>query len=221
MSSFSSKFFVLHIVAPSTSWADLLLAAPDAVVDLRLHRVEGLLQLLLRDGPHVLLERPVAQIDEAVAEDQLPVVAAAGVGLDGEVRQAGGGVEGDELVQGVELRPAARQHQQLRHAGLVVGIEEQLGISRGRGVADHHAHGAVRGPHRDLFQQRREDLHAATAAREGEEGQRGLGRDYTVHPQGVVHQDPVGAALDGEHRVRRSAPGAPEPAGRSRSPAWW
>ena len=120
MSSLPSKFFVLHrrarlpgglhVLGPE---ADLLLAAPDAVVDLRLHRVEGLLQLLLRDGPRVLLERLVAQIDEAVAEDQLPVVAAAGVGLDGEVRQAGGGVEGDELVRRVELHAAVVQRHQL------------------------------------------------------------------------------------------------------------
>ena len=202
MSSLPSKFFCLAHRRPQLSAglhvlrheADLLLATVDAVEELRLHGVEGLLQLLLRDGPDVLLERPVREVHEAVAEDQLSVVAPASKRLYGQIGQAAGGVEADELVQGVELRPAARQHQQLRHAGLVVGIEEQLGISRGRGVADHHAHGAVRGPHRDLFQQRREDLHAATAAREGEEGQRGLGRDYTVHPQGVVHQDPVGAA---------------------------
>ena len=40
--------------------ADLLLAAVDAVEELWLHGIEGLLQLLFRDGPDVLLERPVA-----------------------------------------------------------------------------------------------------------------------------------------------------------------
>ena len=70
---------------------------------------------------------------------------------------------------GVELAVAASQHLELRHAGLIVGVQQQLGISRGRGVARH-------------------------------EGQAGLGRDDAVDPQGVIHQDAVGAALDGEPR---------------------
>ena len=43
--------------------ADLVLAR------LRLHGVEGLLQLLVRNGLDVLLEGPVPQVDEAAAEN--------------------------------------------------------------------------------------------------------------------------------------------------------
>ena len=47
-----------------------------------------LLQLLFRDGPDVLLEGPVREVDEAIAEDHLASVGAPDVGLDGEIRQA-------------------------------------------------------------------------------------------------------------------------------------
>ena len=60
--------------------ADLVLARSDSVEELRLHGVEGLLQLLVRDGLDVPLEGPVPQVDEAVAENP---VAAPDVGFDG------------------------------------------------------------------------------------------------------------------------------------------
>ena len=141
----------LHVLGHE---ADLPLAAVDAVVDLRLHRIEDLLQLLLRDGPDVLLERPVAQVDEAVAEDHLRVVAAPDVGLDGQVRQSGGVV--DELLEAVQHHPAAGECLELRHAVLVVGVEQQRSLSRRGCVPHHHSHRAVRGSHGDLLQQRRE-----------------------------------------------------------------
>ena len=45
----------------------MLLAAVDAIEQLWLHAVEGLLQLFLRNGSDV------AQIDEAAAEDELSI----------------------------------------------------------------------------------------------------------------------------------------------------
>ena len=44
---------------------------------------------------------------------------------------------------GVELAVAASQHLELRHAGLIVGVQQQLGISRGRGVARHEGQAAL------------------------------------------------------------------------------
>ena len=48
-------------------------------------------------------------------------------------------------------------------------------------------------------------LHAAASARQCQEGQRSLGGQGPVHAETVVHQDPVGAALDGELGGRRIA----------------
>ena len=80
MSSRPSRFFVLHMVLGHE--ADLVLARSDAVVELRLHGVEGLLQLLFGDGPDGLFEGTVGQIDEAVAEDRLAVIATANISLN-------------------------------------------------------------------------------------------------------------------------------------------
>ena len=68
---------------------------------------------LLRDGPDVLLEAPVAQVHEAVAEDHLAVVVAPDVRLDREIGQVAGRVEADELVRRVELHAAVGQRHQL------------------------------------------------------------------------------------------------------------
>ena len=64
-----SRFFVLHMVAPRPALGprSRVLARP------RLHGVEGLLQLLVRNGLDVLLEGPVPQVDEAQPK---PIVAA-------------------------------------------------------------------------------------------------------------------------------------------------
>ena len=154
-------------------------------------------------------------VHEAVAEDHLPVVAAPDVGLDGHVGQPGGVVEADALLEAVDLHAAARQHHQLGHTVLIVRVQEQRGGLRRRGVADHHVYGLARGPDGDLLQQRAEDLHAAASARQAQEGQAGLRCQRSVDPQSVIHEDPVGAALDGEH-----TDAAGSHAGRSRSPAW-
>ena len=103
---------------------------------------------------------------------------------------------------------AARQGLELRHAGLIVGVQQQRGLSgRGR-VPHHHSHGAVRGPHRDLLQQRAEHLDSAAAARQTQKRQAGLRCQCSVDPQGVVHKDAVGAALAGP-RPSSGARGCP------------
>ena len=78
-----------------------------------------LLQLLFRDGPDVLLEGPVREVDEAIAEDHLASVGAPDVGLDGEIRQARRVVETDKFLEGVQLHAATHQSLELRHAALV------------------------------------------------------------------------------------------------------
>ena len=65
------KTFLLFILAPL-----------DPIVHPGLHGIEGLLELLLREVPDVRLEGLVREVHEAVAEDQLPVVAAADVRFD-------------------------------------------------------------------------------------------------------------------------------------------
>ena len=50
----------LHVLGDE---ADLVLAALNAVEELRFHGVEGLLELLFRDGPDVLLEAPVREAE--------------------------------------------------------------------------------------------------------------------------------------------------------------
>ena len=140
---------------------------------------------------------------KTVAEYHLSVVAAPDVGLDGEIGQAVGGVEAHELKQGVELHAPARQGLELRHVVLVVGVEQQLSLACRRCIANDHAHGAVRGPHRDLLQQWAEHLDSAAAAREGQEGQAGFGAQHPVDADGVVQENPVGAPLDREPGRRR------------------
>ena len=124
----------LHLLGDET---DLVLAPLDAVVHPGLHGIEGLLELLLRELPHVRLECLVREVHEAVAEDQLPVVAAANVRFDRQVGEAVGGVEAHELKQGVHLHAAAGERLELHQPVLRVAVQDQRCVSRGRGVARH------------------------------------------------------------------------------------
>ena len=185
--------------------AKLVLASADPVVVLRLHGIEELLDVLVRHAPDVRLEPPVRGIQVPIAENHLPVQGPAGVGLDGQIGEAVRVVHRDELEEAVQLHAPARQRLQLGHAVLVVGVQQQRRLARGRGIPHHHPDGAVGGPHCDLLQQRAEHLHAAGAARQTQERQRGLGGEDPVDAQGVVHEHSVGAALDREQWCRRVA----------------
>ena len=143
MSSLPSRFLDLaHSLAQGPAGLhvlgyepDLILAAADAIEDLRLHGVEGPLQLLGGDGPHVLLEAPVREVDKAVAEDHLAVVRAA-LSRDAPDRVIEAYMK---LLEGVQLHAAAGEGLALGHAALVVGVQR------------HDPDGAVGGPHRDLL----------------------------------------------------------------------
>ena len=191
----------LHLLGDE---ADLVLAPFDAVVHAGLHGVEGLLELLVREVPDVRLECLVREVHEAVAEDQLAVVAAADVRFDRQVGEAVGGVEAHELKQGVHLHAAAGERLELHQPVLRVAVQDQRRVSRGCGVARHDAHGTV-GHHGDLLQQGAQHLHAAAAPRQAQEGQASIRSYHSVHPQGVVHQHALGPAGDGQHAGRRIA----------------
>ena len=124
----------LHLLGDE---ADLVFASLDPVVHPGLHGIEGLLELLLREVPHVRLEDLVGEVHEAVAEDQLPVVAAADVRFDRQVGDAVGGVEAHELEDGVHLHAAAGERLELHHPVLRVAVQDQRRVSRGSGVARH------------------------------------------------------------------------------------
>ena len=118
----------LHLLGDE---ADLVLASLDAVEHARLHGLEGLLELLLREVPDVRLQGAVAQVHEAVAEDQLSIVAAPNVRLDGQIGDAAGGVEAHELKQGVHLHAAAGERLELHQAVLRVAVQDQRRVPRG------------------------------------------------------------------------------------------
>ena len=112
---------------------------PPTRVILRFHGVEEPLDVLLRHAPDVRLEPPVRGVQVAVAEDHLAVAASPGVGFHGQISDAAGGVQRDELVQGVELHAAVGQRHQLAPAPrgrVVLRGEEEARHSRGRLVDD-------------------------------------------------------------------------------------
>ena len=147
---------------------------------------------------------PPASSPHPLAEDQLPVVAAADVRFDRQVGEAVGGVEAHELEESVHLHAAAGERLELHQPVLRVAVQDQRRVSRGRGVARHDAHGTV-GHHGDLLQQGAQHLHAAAAPRQAQEGQARFRSYRPVHPQGVVHQHALGPAGDGQHAGRRIA----------------
>ena len=139
-----------------------------------------------------------------MAEDQLSIVAAPNVRLDGQIGDAAGGVEAHELKQGVHLHAAAGERLELHQAVLRVAVQDQRRVPRGRGVAHRYPDGAV-GHHGDLLQQRAQHLHSAAAPRQAQEGQARFRSYHSVHSQGVVHQHTLGPAGDGQHAGRRIA----------------
>ena len=95
--------------------------------------------MLLRHAPDVRLEPPVRGVQVPVAEDHLAVAASPRVGFHGQISEAAGGVQRDELVQGVELHAAVGQRHQLAPAlggRVVLRGEEEARHSRGRLVDD-------------------------------------------------------------------------------------
>ena len=68
----------LHVLGDE---AELVPASADAVVVLRLHRIEEPLDVLFRHAPDVRLEPPVRGVQVAVAEDHLAVAASPRVGF--------------------------------------------------------------------------------------------------------------------------------------------
>ena len=126
----------LHVLGDE---AELVLGSADAVVVLRFHFIEEPLDVLLRHAPDVRLEPPVRGVQVAVAEDHLAVAASPRVGFHGQIGDAAGSVQRDELVQGVELHATVGQRHQLAPAPrgrVVLRGEEEAGHSRGRLVDD-------------------------------------------------------------------------------------
>ena len=121
--------------------ADLLGGSLDAVVVQGLEGVEGPLQVLGGDGPDVLLEAAVREVHEAVVDNDFPVVVAAGVGLDGQVGQAAGRVEADELVRRIELQATVGQCHQL-----ALPAVDRVVLGGQVGVLQSHEFGAFERP---------------------------------------------------------------------------
>ena len=119
--------------------ARLLGGAVDSIVAPGLHAVEELLRLRRRERLDVRLEPLVREVLEAVEADHLAVAASSRVRLDDQIGGAARGVEGDVLVQGVELHAAVGQRHQLAPAPrgrVVLRGEEEARHSRGRLVDD-------------------------------------------------------------------------------------
>ena len=185
----------LHVLGDE---AELVLGSTDAVVVLRFHFIEERLDVLLRHTPDVRLEPPVRGVQVAVAEDHLAVAASPRVGFHGQISDAAGGVQRDELVQGVELHDAVGQRHQFASAPrgrVVLRGEEEARHSRGRLVDDGELAGV---PEPRDGRKLRVHLQPGGAAGEEQVGQAGLGRNGPVDPQRVVDQDALSPALDRE-----------------------
>ena len=188
----------LHLLGDE---AYLILAPLDAVVDPGLHGVEGLLELLLREVPDVRLECLVREVHEAVAEDHLAVAASPRVGFHGQISDAAGGVERDELVQGVELHAAVGQRHQLAPAPrgrVVLRGEEDARHSRGRLVDDRQLTEAAGVPEPRDRGKLGVHLQPRGAAGEEQVGEAGLRGDGPVDQEGVVDQDALTTPFDRE-----------------------
>ena len=181
--------------------ARLLGGAVDSIVAPGLHAVEELLRLPRRERLDVRLEPLVREVLEAVEADHLAVAASSRVRLDDQVGGAARGVEGDVLVQGVELHAAVGQRHQLAPAPrgrIVLRGEEEARHSRGR-LVDHGELAEAAGvPEPRDRGELRVHLQPGGAAGEEQVGQAGLRGDGPVDPQGVVDQDALGTPFHRE-----------------------
>ena len=188
----------LHVLGDE---AELVLGSADAVVVLRFHFIEEPLDVLLRHAPDVRLEPPVRGVQVAVTEDHLAVAASPRVGFHGQISDAAGGVERDELVQGVELHAAVGQRHQLASAPrgrVVLRGEEEAGHSRGRLVDDRQLAEAAGVPEPRDRGKLGVHLQPRGAAGEEQVWQAGLRGDGPVDPQRVVDQDALRTPFDRE-----------------------
>ena len=157
--------------------------------------------MLFRHAPDVRLEPPVRGVQVPVAEDHLAVAASPRVGFHGQISDATGGVQRDELVQGVELHAAVGQRHQLAPAPrrrVVLRGEEEARHSRGRLVDDGQLAEAAGVP--DPRDRGKLGVHLQPRGAAGEEQvwQAGLRGDGSVDQEGVVDQDALGTPFDRE-----------------------
>ena len=179
--------------------ARLLGGAVNSIVAPGLHAVEELLRLRRRQRLDVRLEPRVAQILEPVEANHLAVAGSAGVRLDDQIGGAARGVEGDVLVQGVELHAAVGQgHQLAAAARAVLRGEQEPRHSRGRLVDDGQLAEAAGVPEPRDGRKLGVHLQPHGAAGEEEVVEAGLRRHGPVDQQRVVDQDALGASLDRE-----------------------
>ena len=157
--------------------------------------------MLLRHAPDVRLEPPVRGVQVAVAEDHLAVAASPRVGFHGQISEAAGGVQRDELVQGVELHAAVGQRHQLAPAPrgrVVLRGEEEARHSRGRLVDDSELAEAAGVPEPRDRGKLGVHLQPRGAAGEEQVRQAGLRGDGPVDQEGVVDQDALRTPFDRE-----------------------
>ena len=181
--------------------ARLLGGAVDSIVAPGLHAVEELLRLPRRERLDVRLEPLVREVLEAVEADHLAVAASSRVRLDDQIGGAARGVEGDVLVQGVELHAAVGQRHQLAPAPrgrVVLRGEEEARHSRRRLVDDRQLAEAAGVPEPRDRGKLGVHLQPRGAAGEEQVGQAGLRGDGPVDQEGVVDQDALGAPFDRE-----------------------
>ena len=157
--------------------------------------------MLLRHAPDVRLEPPVRGVQVPVAEDHLAVVAPPRVGFHGQISDAAGVVQRDELVQGVELHAAGGERHQLAPAPrgrVVLRGEEEARHSRGRLVDDGELAEAAGVPEPRDRGKLGVHLQPRGAAGEEQVGQAGLRGDGPVDTEGVVDQDALRTPFDRE-----------------------
>ena len=182
--------------------AHLVRRAVQPVVERRFDAVEALLCLLRQHGAQVRLEALVREVLEAVEADHFAIRTTSCVSFYEQVCRPAAGVQGDGLVQSIQLAAADGEDLELGEPRLVIGIQEHGALARGGHVPDHRSHTAARRPYGNLLQQRAEHLHAAGAPGQAQEGQAGLGCDGPVDPEGVVHQHALRAAPQGQEEAR-------------------
>ena len=182
--------------------AHLVRRAVQPVVERRFDAVEALLCLLRQHGAQVRLEALVREVLEAVEADHFAIRTASCDSFYEQVCRPAAGVQGDGLVQSIQLAAADGEDLELGEPRLVIGIQEHGALARGGHVPDHRSHTAARRPYGNLLQQRAEHLHAAGAPGQAQEGQAGLGCDGPVDPEGVVHQHALRAAPQGQEEAR-------------------
>ena len=177
----------------------LLGGAVHSIVAPGLHAVEELLRLRRRERLDVRLEPLVREVLEPVEADHLAVAASSRVRLDDQIGGAARGVEGDVLVQGVELHAAVGQRHQLAAAArAVLRGEQEPRHSRGRLVDYRQLAEAAGVPEPRDGRKLRVHLQPGGAAGEEQVGQAGLRGDGPVDQEGVVDQDALRTPFDRE-----------------------